>query len=161
MTALEYVNKITANGTLIQMPGDKATQMKNHNGDRHAWTDAVFYVSESVSDERRINQMVERITLTALNSGNPYQFYKHVLQIIPKQVRLGDYDQEGWTELLAELTLEIANNLSKIAITERNFKGSSTMLSILQARMETWQKKATIAAEKNEEGGIQLNVQIS
>ena len=161
MTALEYVNKITANGTLIQMPGDKATQVKNHNGDRHAWTDSVFYVSESVSDERRINQMVERITLTALNSATPYQFYKHVLQIIPKQVRLGDYDQEGWTELLAELTLEIANNLSKIAITERNFKGSSTMLSILQARMETWQKKATIAAEKNEEGGIQLNVQIS
>ena len=99
--------------------------------------------------------------MTALNSATPYQFYKHVLQIIPKQVRLGGYDQEGWTELLAELTLEIANNLSKIAITERNFKGSSTMLSILQARMETWQKKATIAAEKNEEGGIQLNVQIS
>ena len=161
MTALEYVNKITDNGTKICMPGDKLSQLKNHTGDRHAWTDVVCYVSESLSDERRVQQLVERITLTALNSANPYQFYKHVVAFLPKQVRDGDYDTEGWTNLLSELTLEISNHLSKVAITERNFKGSSTMLAILQARMETWQKKATIAAEKNEEGGINLTVQIA
>lgn len=160
MTALEYVNKITANGTKIQLPGDKVSQLNNHTGDRFAWTNVVCYVSESVSDDKRIGQLVERITLTALNSATPRQFYKHVVSLLPKQVQDGEYDAEGWTELLSEITLEIANHLSKVAITERNFKGSSTMLSILQARMETWQKKATIAAEKNEEGGISLNVQI-
>lgn len=161
MTALEYVNKITANGTKIQMPGDKASQLKNRNGTPTNWSEVVCYVSESVSDEKRVNQLIERITLTALNSGNPYQFYKHVLGLLPKDARNGEYDAEGWTNLLSEITLEIANNLSKIAITERNFKGSSTMLAILQSRMETWQKKATVAAEKNEEGGISLNIQIA
>ena len=161
MTALEYVNKITLKGTLIKMPGQQVTQQKTRSGSPVDWHEAVFYTSTSESEEKKIERLVERITLTALNSGNPYQFYKHVLNLLPKQVRLGDYDQEGWTALLAELTLEIANYLSKVAITERNFKGSSTMLTILQARMETWQKKATIAAEKNEEGGIQLNIQIS
>jgi hypothetical protein len=160
MTALEYVNKITEHGTKIQMPGDKATQVKNRSGLPTEFMETVCFVSESVSDERRVNQIVERITLTALNSATPYQFYKHVLAFLPRQVRQGDYDAEGWTELLSELTLEIANHLSKVAITERNFKGSSTMLTILQARMENWQKKATIAAEKNEEGGIQLTVKI-
>lgn len=161
MTALEYVNKITANGTKIQMPGDKVSQLNNHTGDRNAWTNVVCYVSESVPDDKRIGQLVERITLTALNSASPYQFYKHVVAILPRQVQDGEYDSEGWTSLLAEITLEISNYLSRIAITERNFKGSSTMLAILQARMETWQKKATIAAEKNEEGGINLTVQIA
>lgn len=161
MTALEYVNKITANGTIIRMPGDRVSQLKERNGDPTSWSEVVCYTSTSIGEEKRIEQLIERITLTALNSANPYQFYKHVLSLLPKQVRLGDYDTEGWTALLAELTLEISNHLSKIAITERNFKGSSTMLAILQARMETWQKKATIAAEKNEEGGIQLTVQIA
>lgn len=161
MTALEYVNKITANGTIIKMPGDKVSQLKNRTGTPTDFSEVVCYCSESIGEQKRIQQIIERITLTALNSADPHQFYKHVLGFLPKQVRLGDYDSEGWTNLLSELTLEISNELAKIAITERNFKGSSTMLAILQARMETWQKKATIAAEKNEAGGIQLNVQIS
>lgn len=161
MTALEYVNKITANGTIIKLPGGQPVQLKTHNGTPASWEEQVCYTSTSESEQKKIERLVERITLTALNSGNPFQFYKHVLNLLPKQVRLGDYDGEGWTALLSEITLEIANHLSKVAITERNFKGSSTMLAILQARMETWQKKATIAAEKNEAGGIQLNVQIS
>lgn len=161
MTALEYVKKITASGTIIKLPGNQPVQLKAHNGGQASWEEQVCYTSTSESEQKKIERLVERITLTALNSATPFQFYKHVLNLLPKQVRDGDYDQEGWTELLAEITLEISNQLSKIAITERNFKGSSTMLSILQTRMETWQKKATIAAEKNEAGGIQLNVQIS
>lgn len=161
MTALEYVNKITANGTIIRMPGMQAVQQKERTGSPVDWVEVVKYTSSSESDPRKVEKLIERITLTALNSGNPFQFYKHVMNLLPKQVRLGDYDTEGWTALLAELTLEIANHLSKVAISERNFKGSSTMLAILQSRMETWQKKATIAAEKNEEGGIQLTVQIA
>lgn len=161
MTALEYVNKITLNGTLIKMPGGQATQVKNRAGGPMDWSEVVCYTSTSESEQKKMEKLIERITLTALNSANPYQFYKHVLNLLPKQVRMGDYDSEGWTALLAELTLEIANHLSKVAITERNFKGSSTMLTILQTRMESWQKKATIAAEKNEEGGIQLTVNIA
>lgn len=160
MTALEYVNKITQNGTIIRLPKDDCTQQKDRSGSPIDWTEVVCYRTSSVGEQKRTEAIIERITLTALNSTSPYQFYKHVMMLIPKQMRIGEYDSEGWTELLSEITLELANQLSSIAITERNFKGSGTMLTILQTRMEAWQKKATISAEKNEAGGIQLNIQV-
>lgn len=161
MTALEYVNKITQNGTFIRLPNKETTQQKDRSGSPVDWTEVVCYRTTSIGEEKRTELLLERITLTALNSSSPYQFYKHVLNLLPKQVRIGEYDAEGWTELLSEITLELANKFSSIAINERNFKGSSTMLAILQTRMEAWQKKATIAAEKNEAGGIQLNIQVA
>lgn len=161
MTALEYVNKITQNGTFIRLPQKETTQQKDRSGSPVDWTEVVCYRTTSIGEEKRTELLLERITLTALNSSSPYQFYKHVLNLLPKQVRIGEYDAEGWTELLSEITLELANKFSSIAINERNFKGSSTMLAILQTRMEAWQKKATIAAEKNEAGGIQLNIQVA
>lgn len=161
MTALEYVNKITQNGTFIRLPNKETTQQKDRSGSPVDWTEVVCYRTTSIGEEKRTELLLERITLTALNSSSPYQFYKHVLNLLPKQVRIGEYDAAGWTELLSEITLELANKFSSIAINERNFKGSSTMLAILQTRMEAWQKKAIIAAEKNEAGGIQLNIQVA
>lgn len=162
MTALEYVKKITHDGTLIRLPKSDCTQQKDRSGSNPmSFTEVVCYRTSPEADVKRTEQILERITLTALNSSTPYQFYKHILNIVPRNARDGAYDTESWTSLLAELTLELSNELASIAITERNFKGSSTMLTILQTRMETWQKKATIAAEKNEAGGIQLNIQVA
>ena len=171
MNALEYVKKITQNGSRCRFPSDKTKEMKIIEGSSPFQKfETKLYRTEPDEDAdiKRENEMLERVTVTALNSTTPEAFYDHVCLFLPKKVgkatiERGKYSEDEWKPLLQELTLEISNELSTIAFKERNFNGSQTIIKMLQARIKSWQKAvvAEVDANKDEDDGhIQLNINI-
>lgn len=149
MTCLEYLMRLTDNGTKIKMPSKQVSQVTNRTGSNNAnFTNVVFYQAESLSEAKANEKMLEKVTMMAFNSKTPYQFYAHVIKIVPKDFRNGDYDSDPWTELLSDLVLEISMDMSSKAYTERMTKGAQAMLAMLTARVEAWQKRMEVKAEK-------------
>ena len=171
MNALEYVRKITQNGSRCRFPSEKSKEVKVIEGSSPFQKfETKLYRTEPDEDDgiKLENTLLERVTVTALNSTTPQAFYDHVCLILPKKVgkvsiERGEYDEEKWKPLLQELTLEISNELAALAFKERNFNGSQTIIKMLQARIKSWQKAvvAEVGAEKDEDDGhIQLNINI-
>lgn len=149
MTCLEYLMRLTDNGTKIKMPSKQVSQVTNRTGSNNAnFTNVVFYQAESLSEAKANEKMLEKVTMMAFNAKTPYQFYAHVIKIVPKDFRNGDYDSDPWTELLSDLVLEISMDMSSKAYTERMTKGAQAMLAMLTARVEAWQKRMEVKAEK-------------
>lgn len=149
MTCLEYLLRLTDNGTKIKMPDKQVSQVTSRTGDGPAnFTNIVSYTAESLSQAKANEKILEKVTMMAFNAKTPYQFYAHVIKIVPKDFRNGDYDSDPWTELLSDLVLEISMDMSSKAYTERMTKGAQAMLAMLTARVEAWQKRMEVKAEK-------------
>lgn len=148
-TCLEYLLKLTDNGTKIKMPDKQVSQVNSRSGvSNYNFVNVVTYQSESLGEAKAAEKMLERVTMMAFNAKTPYQFYAHVIKIVPKDFRNGDYDSDPWTELLSDLVLEISMDMSSKAYTERMTKGAQAMLAMLTARVEAWQKRMEVKAEK-------------
>lgn len=148
-TCYDYLIKLTENGTKIKMPDKQVSQVNTRSGEsNHSFVNVTTYHSESLSTAKANEKMLERVTMLAFNSKTPYQFYAHVIKIVPKDFRNGDYESEKWTELVSDIVLEISADMSSKAYTERMTKGAQAMLAMLAARVEAWQKKMEMKAEK-------------
>lgn len=171
MNALEYVRKITVNGSKCRFPKEKSSEVKIISGESpFQKLETKLYRRDKEEDEdvKLENEILERVTATALNATTPKAFYDHLCLFLPKKVgkeklERGEYVEEQWSPLLQELTLEISNELATMAFKERNFNGSQTIIKMLQARIKSWQKAvvAEVGAEKDDDDGhIQLNINI-
>ena len=172
MNALDYIKKITVNGSKCRFPKEKSSEVKIVEGDSpfHKFETKLYRRDKEEDDDlKKENEILERVTATALNATTPRAFYDHLCLFLPKKIgkeklERGEYVEEQWSPLLQELTLEISNELATMAFKERNFNGSQTIIKMLQARIKSWQKASVIAdvnAEKDEDDGhIQLNINI-
>lgn len=161
MTAFDYINMITEKGGKIRLSGEIMSEMETCSGKTKNSFVKVKSWKREKEKSRSSDVMLERITNLAICVDDPYTFYTHAMLIIPEKNRNGDYDGEKWAELLSHIVLEISSELFSKAIKERFNKSSVTILTILQNRIKEWQKKATIQAEKNEEAGISVQVNIN
>lgn len=113
----------------------------------------------SLNSKQFDEQVLSRVTWTAFNACTPYQFYRHVMNVVPKDFQNGEYTghEKEYTDLISDIVLEIANEMALTAYDERWSKGASTIITMLQTRVESWQKRfdATI-----DDSGEKLEVTI-
>lgn len=152
VTLLEYLNRLTENGTKINLP--KKTKSKEYTtveGDPKLGKQVkVVMIKQGSLNSRQIDeQILSRVTWTAFNACTPYQFYRHVINVVPKDFRNGDYESEAYTNLVSDIVLEIANEMARTAYDERWSKSASTIITMLQTRVESWQKRFDASIEDN------------
>jgi len=166
LTALEYLNKLTCNGSKIRLPGEVSNEVITRQGNKNNFINIKTWNAEK-ERIKKDEEMLERVTAIAFNVDDPRTFYNHIIVIVPPHFRGGEYDEEKWTELLSHIVLEISSAMFKNAYSERFHKSSTNLLTMLQNRVNTWQKKATISAKKNSEDsdgddcGISVQVNIN
>ena len=153
VTALEYVKRITEDGGKVLLSGNQVQERKTHQGQGR---DAFFEVR--VFNEEKQRQKVDEMFLVkiselALNVDDPRLFYEHVMLIIPKLYRNGEYDELEWTNLLKHITLSLSMLMTGKAWNERFTKSATNILSMLQTRSSAWNKKVQVSSDKKNEHG--------
>lgn len=162
MTALEYLNKITdgglkcrlTQGMVNQHTTEKATEVNDMGNPISKWT-VVCYKAESISEGKRDERILEKITLTALNTrsdkASVRRFHDAVMKIIPKDFRNGDYDYAQWLDFLTTfVNYGIGNTLLNMTMQERHLVGGRAMWAMLTKRVEAWNER--IEAKIENEG---------
>lgn len=144
-TAIDYIRKITDDGTSIRLPSDESQQVTNRSGSGpFDFMSIVKYHSESRSEAKAKEAMLERITKLVMCVDTPEQFYRHAMKIVPKDFRNGEYVADEWGDLLDDLKIEADMAHYTTAYSERNFKGGAAAMAILEKRSKAWQKKSEV-----------------
>lgn len=163
MEAIDFIVKITENGTNIRLPNDKCSQITNVSGDSPFNNMSIItYQTDAAMDGKSANKVLEEITLTAINAETADDFVDFVLYKIPRNYRDNNATTEQWEKLLHRLQIAISNKLSSEMIKERHFPGASMWLRMLTTRIKAWQKQASVKVEaKQEEGAANNNLSIT
>lgn len=147
MTCLEYLNRLTDNGSKVivcdksQLEYQKVTRIVNET----TWTEVHTYMSESTDDRKKQEKMLERITHVVNVIKTPYQFYRHMMVIVPKDFRNGEYagHEDEWLELFENLSIELCATMSAMMHRGRNSPGANIELANLKLRCEAFAGKST------------------
>lgn len=144
MDVLEYISKITKNGSLVALTRETVNEVVNHTGDgAGSFTNVTLYHGETPGEHRENEKMLEKVTTCALCCDDPELFYEHVSIIIPeKYKRCGVYVAEEWSRLLNHMWISCSMLLTTMVIQERYQKSAKVLLEILQTRIKEWRRKA-------------------
>ena len=157
MNLVEYLNRLTNNGTKCALPTEIFKQQTEEQsvgdgaGGRSGIT-VVRFVSESLSNEKRDFRLLQQITLRALNTkcdnASIFRLWKALFVLVPKDFRNGLYDElkSDFKDWLLMFVDTICTELSNKMLTERNIPGARYWLTTLQTRMDAWQKSVNVEA---------------
>ena len=167
MTLLDYLNRITKEGTYCILPDELFHQKTEEQyvgdgaGGRSGVT-VIKYTSESLSEQKKEAKLIKEITMRCLNcqgdNASLSRLWKALMVIVPKDFRNGEYndDFKSWFLLFMD---SICSSLSMKMLTERMTPGAKYLLNTLQIRMASWQKM--VSTEIKEEGAKSISVNIS
>lgn len=148
MTCLEYLNKITENGTLAALPKEVTEQhaiTTGNDGQTSNGITVTCFRSESISEAKAKERLIEKLSLLVLNTPSDNcsikRFFNHCMNVVPKDFRNGEYDKETWTEFVLSMALTISSKLTALVIKERHWKGADTLLKVLMCRIDAWNAK--------------------
>lgn len=154
MTCLEYLKRITKDGTAAVVPKELSAQhtvTTGNDGQTSNGITVVSYKSESITEAKREEKLVERISMLVLNTPKDNcsvkRFYNHCMKVVPKDFQNGEYSKTEWTEFILSMALTIASQLTAMVIKERHWKGADTLLRVLSTRIEAWNSKVQIDAD--------------
>lgn len=155
MTCIEYLNKITNNGTRASLPKEVVSQYSVTSGNTAKTSNGITVVSykaESLNEAKKEEKLVEQISMLVLNTPKDNcsikRFYNHCMNVVPKDFRNGEYNKSEWTEFVLAMALTISSQLTAIVINERHFKGADTLLKVLSARIEAWSAKVQVDGDE-------------
>lgn len=154
MECLEYLNKITDFGTRAILPREVTEQQSitmENDGQTSNGVTVVKYTTESLSEEKKVNRLIEQISMLVLNTqkdkASVKRFRDHCMRIVPRDFQNGEYDKTAWTEFLLSMALSISAQLTRIVIKERHWKGADTLLKVLTTRIEAWNTRVEVTSD--------------
>lgn len=160
MTTLDYLNRLTDNGTKVCFDkSDLYEHTYDSKDDAGGGLKIVKYQSESLGEVKEQQKILERVTETALNSLSARHFRNYVVRIVPNDFKTDNGTDEEWQTLLESLTLSIANLLTRQLLNERYTKSANTLLNVLQTRLDMWSKNRPSVEVQSNNGGVTINIQ--